>query len=110
MLAFEVEIDGKSWLLAGVEDWSLLTLFVTASRKEENSKGRDGYIEARAGGLTLPNDEQVRHHFRWLTAELEIGSCLTVRVVDSSSADIPKKRYRSDPAIHRVALHRRRNP
>ena len=96
MLAFDIEIDRKKYVTAGVEDWSLLSLPVTASRHEEHSPVRDGYIECSIGGLTLPDGESTRHHFRWVVAPLNVGSVLTVRVVDVLEADKPKKRYRSD--------------
>lgn len=99
MLAYEIEIDGKKYVTAGVEDWSILSLHVTASRREENSPVRDGYIECSVGGHTLPNDEDIRHHFRWVRAPLKIGSAVTVRVVDVPVADEPKNRYRSDSQV-----------
>jgi len=99
MLAFDVEIDGARAFVAGTEDWSLLSLHVTASRKEDGSPVRDGYIEASMGGLTLPDDASVRHHFRWPVVPLEVGSVVTIKVVEVSSADLPKKRYRSDAQV-----------
>jgi hypothetical protein len=74
MLAYEIEIDGRKYATAGVEDWSILSLHVTASRAEENSKVRDGYLECSVGGLTVPDGGGIRHHFRWTNAPLNIGS------------------------------------
>lgn len=99
MLAYEIEIDGKKYVTAGVEDWSILSLHITASRREENSPVRDGYLECFVGGLTLPDKEDIRHHFRWVNAPLEIGNAVFVRVVDVPVADEPKKRYRSDAQV-----------
>jgi hypothetical protein len=99
MLAYEIEIDGKKYLTAGVEDWSILSLHVTASRAEENSKVRDGYLECSVGGLTVPDGEGVRHHFRWTNAPLNIGSRISIKVVETSNVDPPKNRYRSDAKI-----------
>jgi hypothetical protein len=104
MLAYEIEIDGEKYVIAGVEDWSILSFHVTASRREENSPVRDGYIECSVGGLTLPNDENIRHHFRWVRAPLEIGSVVTVRVLDVPKADGPKNRYRSDSEVQESAF------
>ena len=99
MLAYEIVIDGKKYVTAGVEDWSILSLHVTASRVEENSKVRDGYLECSVGGLTVPDEADVRHHFRWTNAPLCIGSRISINVVETPSVDPPKKRYRSDTKI-----------
>ncbi len=99
MLAYEIEIDGVKYITAGVEDWSILSLHVTASRAEEGSKVREGYIECSVGGLTLSNEEDIRHHFRWVRVPLEIGNAVTVRVVEVPVADTPKNRYRSDSEV-----------
>jgi hypothetical protein len=84
---------------AGVEDWSILGLHVTASRAEKNSTARDGYIKCSVGGLTIPDASEERHHFRWTEAPLSIGSVVTIRVVDVPQPDAPKKRYRSDGKV-----------
>ena len=100
MIAFEVEIDGVRRVCAGVEDWSLLTLHMTASRREEAAKYPGGYMELTVGALTLPDPSDVRHHVRWgMPTPFEIGSVVTVRVVDLVEADPPSKRYRSDSEV-----------
>ena len=99
MIAFDIEIDGKKVALAGVDDWSILSLHVNASRNEQPSTERDGCIDFGVGGLTLPNTEEIRHHFRWPTRTLEIGSVVNIRIVDSETVDSPSKRYRSDATI-----------
>ena len=99
MIAFDVHIDGARAMLAGAEDWSILTVHVTASRKEPGSNGCDDYIDCAVHGLTIPNAEKVRHHFRWPIESLKVGSVVTVRVVEVASVDVPAKRYRSDTEI-----------
>jgi len=99
MLAFEIEINGKKYVTAGVDDWSILSLHVTGSRSEENPLVRDGQIKLSVGGLTIPDHDKISHHFRWEPAPLEIGSNITIRVIDSHEVDEPKKRYRSDSEI-----------
>ena len=96
MIAFNVEIDGTHVVCTGVEDWSILALHVNAARKEAN--GRD-YIDFNVGGLTLPDAEQVQHHFRWPNKPLAVGSVVTVKVVEIDHADEPAKRYRSDAKV-----------
>jgi hypothetical protein len=104
MLAFEVEIDGKREVCAGVADWTILGFYITAVRHEPGSKVRDGYIETQVGGLTVPDDSNVRHHFRWQTSQLKVGSVVSVRIVDVPTADAPSKRYRSDQEVQESAL------
>lgn len=99
MLAYEIEIDGKKYVTAGVQDWSLLSLHITASRAEENSKVRDGYLECSVGGLTVPDGEDIRHHFRWTNAPLSIGSRICISVIETPNVDLPANRYRSDAKI-----------
>ncbi|MES2049975.1 MAG: hypothetical protein V4447_16365 [Pseudomonadota bacterium] len=99
MIAYEIEIDGERYVTAGVEDWSILSLHVTASRAAEKLKVRDGYVECSVGGMTIPDSDDVRHHFRWVEAPLAIGSRVCIKVVEVVDADPPKNRYRSDSKI-----------
>lgn len=99
MLALDIEIDGAHIVSAGAEDWSLLSLHVTAGREKPDPQGCDGYIEYSVGGLTLPDSEGIHHHFRWPTRELKVGSVVTVRVVEIATVDAPAKRYRSDAKV-----------
>lgn len=99
MLAFEVQIDGGKPVLAGVEDWSLLNVMVTANRHEPEAPVPGGYMEATIGGLSLPDGDDIRRHFRWPKRELQIGSTITIRIVESSTVDAPIKRFRSDAEV-----------
>ena len=99
MIALKLSLDGKALITAGVEDWSLVRTEVLAMRNESDSNVRDGYIELSAGGLTLPNDEDIRHHFRWPKLDLKVGSVVTIEVVETSTPTPPKKRYRSDSKV-----------
>lgn len=99
MLAYEIEIDGKRYVTAGVDDWSILSLHITGSRAEQDSSVQNDYVELSVGGLSTPNEESVRHHFRWVNAPLDIGSAITIRIVDVQAVDEPKNRYRSDSKV-----------
>jgi len=99
MLAYEIEIDGKKYVTAGMQDWSILSFHISASRAEEGSQVRDGYIDCSVGGLTVPDGEDIRHHFRWTNAPLSIGSRISVNVIETPDVDPPKNRYRSDAKI-----------
>jgi hypothetical protein len=99
MIGFEVEIDGDMVVTAGVEDWSILALHVDAHRLDYGSTSEKAQMEFCVGGLTVTNQEGVRYHFRWPEKELNIGSVIRVRVIETTSADAPTKRYRSDASI-----------
>jgi hypothetical protein len=101
MIALLVEIDGERVVLAGVEDWSILALHVTASRGRDipNKPAKPDDLECSVGGLTQPNAEKIRHHFRWPQIGLRIGSTVKVTLVEAEACDPPTKRYRSDAEI-----------
>lgn len=92
MLAFEIEIDGKHFCLAGVEDWSILAFHLDASRHSESDE-----IRLSMGGLTQNDQNGVSHHVRWRDRQdLKVGSTVTVTVVDTNAPDPLLRRYRSD--------------
>lgn len=99
MIALKLSVDGDELLTAGVEDWSLVNAQVLAMRSEPNSEVRDGYIELAAGGLTMPDNENIRYHFRWPRVELPVGSVVTIEIVESENPTPPKKRFRSDAEV-----------
>jgi len=101
MIAMLVEIDGEQVVLAGADDWSILALHVNARRGGDNPSDRDvpDDLEFSVGGLTVPDAENVRYHFRWPRRELRIGSTVKVSLVDLDKCDPPTKRYRSDAEV-----------
>lgn len=99
MIALKLSVDGEELLTAGVEDWSLVNAQVLAMQSEPNSEVRDGYIELSSGGLTLPDSEKIRYHFRWPRVELQVGSVVTIEIVESENPTPPKKRFRSDAEV-----------
>lgn len=99
MIALKLSLDGKPLITAGVEDWSLVRAEVLAMRHEPDSAVKDGYIELSSGGLTLPDNNDVRYHFRWPRLGLPVGSVVTIEVVETTTSTPPKKRYRSDAKV-----------
>jgi hypothetical protein len=99
MIAIQVDIDGERYAVVGADDWSLLHAEIIAMVAEPESKVRDGYIEFKAHGLTVPDSENIRHHLRWTTHPLSVGSVVTMKVIDTKKVDAPKKRYRSDAKV-----------
>jgi len=98
MLAFKIEVEGQPPVIAGVEDWSILALHVTASRGRGTDEGSDD-IDYSVGGLTTSNEENISHHFRWPRCPLSVGSSVTVTLVETETTTPPTKRYRSDKEV-----------
>ena len=102
MIALLVEIDGERYVLAGVEDWSLISAHLTAMRGVEGdseARNKEDEIEVSIGGLTRADGSNHRYHFRWPRRDLRVGSKVTISVVDSEACDPPIKRYRSDKEV-----------
>ena len=97
MLALRVEVDGEEPIIASVEDWSVLALNLTATRSEASE--HVGHLRTAVGGLSLPNENAVCHHFRWKERELHVGSRVVVTLVETDSPHPPLKRYRSDSEV-----------
>ena len=100
MLAFLVEIEGHPSFVAGVDDWSVLGLHVSALRGEANNpQGLEPHIDFSIGGLSRAGSDGVSYHFRWPRVDLELGATVKVTLVESDSPDPPAKRYRSDREV-----------
>jgi hypothetical protein len=102
MLAFRVEIDGELAHIAGVADWSLLAMHITASRGDATApveSARQDSTRYSVGGLSQPDESDICQHFRWQERELVIGSTVCVEVVETDAPDPVIKRYRSDAQV-----------
>ena len=102
MLAFRVEIDGELAHIAGVADWSLLAMHITASRGDATApveSARQDSTRYSVGGLSQPDESDICQHFRWQERELAIGSTVCVEVVETDAPDPVIKRYRSDAQV-----------
>ncbi len=99
MLAFEIEIDGKKCVTAGVENWTLLSLHLTALRNEKASSSEVEGIDCQVQGFTPRDVENPIRHFRWSRLPLKMGSVFTLKIIDTTSVDAPIKFYRSDNKV-----------
>jgi hypothetical protein len=99
MLAFHISLNDRLVGVRGVEDWSILDLIVMAKSHEPGAHHPDGLIEAKTGGMTSPDNDGRRYHVRWADLPLQVGSKLTIQIVDVPAADLPAKRYRSDAEV-----------
>jgi hypothetical protein len=96
MIAFEIEVNGKSLGRAGTDDLSVLSAIITAVGKlGAQSQGATDYennyhAELAVGGLTARAEPAEDEHLEWIKHLLEPGDMLTIRIVESSSADAPR--------------------
>lgn len=107
MLALQVEVDDELFTLAGAEDWGLLSMHISANRGDPNApaeSARTDHIELSVGGLAEANSASISEHIRWGRRELQLGSKVTLRVVETSSPSVPIKRYRSDREVQEQPL------
>jgi hypothetical protein len=86
MLAFEVSVNGHGMIVAGVEDWSILTTHVTALREKNGVRMRRDEIELHTGGMTLPETDGYSRHFRWDRYALQVGDIVSLKVVNTDTA------------------------
>jgi hypothetical protein len=96
MIAFNIEVNGKSLGSAGTDDLSVLTTIVSAVGKlGRESQGAPGselshQVELTVGGLTARAASEENQHLDWIKETLKPGDVVTVRIVEASSADPPK--------------------
>jgi hypothetical protein len=94
VLAFRIEIDGHSWQVAGVEDWEMLLLQLSAIRPRG-----DPEIEMDVHA-TFGADERGVNNVRWAKSpKLALGSQVTIKVVEADHADEPIRSYRYDADV-----------
>lgn len=95
MIAFEIEVNGISLGRAGSDDLSVLAACVTAVGKlGEQSQGSakcetNYYAELHVGGLTSRANAVKNEHLDWIKQNLKPGDVVTIRILESTSADAP---------------------
>lgn len=102
MLAYQIEIDGKKFLVAGVTDWGFLGIHINANRgdpKAPAESARTDQLDLSVGGITETDSNGEFFHFRWPRKELSVGSRVTVTLIETENTDPPIKRYRSDNKV-----------
>ena len=106
MLAFELFVDDERICLAGMEDWAVMSVILSAVNPGERSDGppRDGKLDVHVGGLSEGDSNGISHHARWAKIDLDIGSRVTINIVETDSPDPPVHRYRSDRVVREPAF------
>lgn len=92
MLSYEVLLNGQNIAVAGMEDWAVMSVIVSATR-EDDAHGIPGDHTLHIGGMTRDTAEG-NYHTRWNGADLVVGSEILIRVIESDNPDPPKSRYR----------------
>lgn len=94
MLAFEIFVDGEKTAIAGTRDWVVMTVALSAVRRQGDASSADD-LSLQIGGMEGSEDPDHSYHVRWAAPVLAVGSEILVRIVDSDHTDLPKKRYLS---------------
>jgi hypothetical protein len=95
MIVFEIELNGESLGRAGTNDLSVLTAIITAVGKlGPNSQGAAEYetnyhADLSVGGLTARANAAEDEHLDWFKRRLAPGDIVTIKIVESTSADSP---------------------
>ena len=106
MLAFELFVDDRRICLAGMEDWAVMSVILSAVNSGERADGlpREGKLDVSAGGLSENDPDGVAYHARWARVDLQVGSKVQINVVDSDAPEPPMHRYRSDREVQEPAF------
>lgn len=96
MLAFRIKVNDKCHVIAGLHDWSLIAMHVTASR---DKGGVDDYVRLSTGGISKVSRQGYCEHFRWQEVSLAPGDKVELEIVGVEAVDAPLKRYRSDNEV-----------
>ena len=83
MIALEIKIDGEQKAVAGVEGGGL----VQANTMLMESEGEPGHVILNVQGMAQGEDGE--SHMMWLQEHLEVGSQVSIRVVEVESIDQP---------------------
>jgi hypothetical protein len=104
MLAFEVFVDDRRICLAGMEDWAVMSVILSAVRARHGDAPRKGELDLSVGGLTENDADGVAHHARWARLNLSVGCRISVNVVETAQPDHPARRYRSGLEVQEPAF------
>jgi hypothetical protein len=97
MRAFRVFFNKKRLCTAGIGNDGVLSVTVTHVPIR-----RSHDIRLYVGGLRLPENE----HVRWKQRGLRVGDEVLIKVVETASVDVPRKRFRRDSGAEEKAEKR----
>ncbi|VTU42652.1 MULTISPECIES: hypothetical protein [unclassified Variovorax] len=92
MYALEISINGRDAVTGGATDLCVLSAIITLTGKlgpEAAPPRDDGSVDMdlRLGGLTARADGAADEHLDWLRANLKAGDVVSIRVVETATAD-----------------------
>ncbi len=90
MLAFEVYINGKKKCTAGIRGPGVLTATLCWVFRESGSRRKRQQLKLGVSGLISRSDE----HPQWLQRDLQRRDEVTIRIIEATKVDKPKKRLR----------------
>ena len=100
MLAFELFVDDRRICLAGMEDWAVMSVILSAVQpREDRERPRTSELNISAGGLSETDASGAAYHARWGKVDLQVGSKVVINLVDTDQPDPPIRRYRSDREV-----------
>ena len=99
MLCYEVFLNGEKVALAGMTDWAVMSVIVSATRGDDDRDHHTLHI----GGMSRQGDHG-GYHARWKAPDLMTGSEILVRLIDCDEPDAPTKKYRSDKDVQESAF------
>jgi len=99
MLAFEVIINDERMCVAGMEDWAVMSVILSGVRSRHRGPNDDGWVDVSVTGLSETDASGVSHHARWGRIDLEVGSKVTINLIDTAQPDPPVRRFRSDREV-----------
>ena len=104
MLAFELFVDDRRICLAGMEDWAVMSVILSGTRRRQDDPDDQGRLDISAGGLSETDPSGASYHARWERVELQVGSRVTINLVETDRPDPPIRRYRSDREVQEPAF------
>lgn len=97
MIAFEIKLNGKKLVVAGIEDWDLIHANIMARRGVNDNS--DNIYDLKIFGLPQQIEEGKLEHARWPETKLNVGDEVSIKIVEVDAAEKPLKRYRSDKNV-----------
>ncbi len=90
MKAFEISLNGERKAICGAKNIKQLATMLTLSwpekRTENNEDGIEFILDVQGLSVATKDEEEV---VKWVRTKLNLGTELTVRIIDVDEADLP---------------------
>ena len=105
MIAFEVTANGEKVCTAGVGKLGVLSAILSWVGREAPLKSPYSEelwpaeeLKLEVGGLA-GNAKDGHENLKWMSGDLRPGDVITIRVLETDTADVPRVRKREDPEL-----------